>query len=43
MSYHDIATFLNISVNTVEGQMAIALKKLRSILKPYYLKLLFIA
>jgi RNA polymerase sigma-70 factor (ECF subfamily) len=43
MSYHDIAIFLNISVNTVEGQMAIALKKLRAILKPFYLKMLLIA
>jgi RNA polymerase sigma-70 factor (ECF subfamily) len=41
MSYKEIAEFLNISVNTVEGQMAIALKKLRIILKPFYIQLLF--
>lgn len=41
MSYKAIAEFLNISVNTVEGQMAIALKKLRIILKPFYFQLLF--
>lgn len=41
MTYHDIAAFLNISVNTVEGQMSIALKKLRIALKPYYFRLFF--
>ena len=43
MTYTDIAAFLNISVNTVEGQMAIALKKLRSALRPYYFKLFLVA
>jgi len=38
--YREIATELNISVNTVENQMAIALKKLRIELKEY-LPLLF--
>ncbi|TSA32000.1 MAG: RNA polymerase sigma-70 factor [Porphyromonadaceae bacterium] len=43
MTYQDIAKFLNISINTVEGQMSIALKRLRSALKPYYFKLFFAA
>ncbi|MDY0102932.1 MAG: RNA polymerase sigma-70 factor [Lentimicrobium sp.] len=43
MTYKEIADFLDISVNTVEGQMAIALKKLRLTLKPFYLKIFFIA
>ncbi len=43
MSYKEIAELLNISVNTVEGQMAIALKKLRTILRPFYLQLLLMA
>ncbi len=43
MTYKEIADFLGISVNTVEGQMAIALKKLRSALKPFYFKIIFIA
>ena len=42
LSYKEIAEFLNVSVNTVEGQMAIALKKLRIILKPFYFQLLFL-
>jgi RNA polymerase sigma-70 factor (family 1) len=42
LSYKEIAEFLNLSVNTVEGQMAIALKKLRSALKPIYFQLLFL-
>jgi len=37
MSYKAISELLNISVNTVEGQMVIALKKLRGVLKPFYL------
>ena len=41
LSYKEIAELLNLSVNTVEGQMAIALKKLRTILRPFYLQLLF--
>lgn len=36
MSYKEIAALLDISLNTVENQMAIALKKLRRVLKPYY-------
>ena len=43
MSYKEIAGFLNISVNTVEGQMSIALKKLRTTLKPFYIMILFTA
>jgi RNA polymerase sigma-70 factor (ECF subfamily) len=42
LSYKEIAELLNVSVNTVEGQMAIALKKLRTILKPFYFQLLFL-
>jgi RNA polymerase sigma-70 factor, ECF subfamily len=41
MSYKEIAQMLNISVNTVENQMAIALKKLRVILRPFYIRLFF--
>jgi RNA polymerase sigma-70 factor, ECF subfamily len=43
LSYKEIAIFLHISLNTVEGQMAIALKKMRSVLKPFYLQLLLMA
>ncbi|MBN2611736.1 MAG: RNA polymerase sigma-70 factor [Bacteroidales bacterium] len=39
-SYKEIAKLLNISINTVEGQMSIALKKLRTLLRPFYLKIL---
>lgn len=39
MGYKDIAKLLNISVNTVENQMGIALKKLRTILRPFYMQL----
>ncbi len=39
MSYKEIAEFLNISLNTVEGQMAIALDKIRIKLRPYYVHL----
>ncbi|MDR2917025.1 MAG: RNA polymerase sigma-70 factor [Tannerella sp.] len=39
--YHEIAAELNISPNTVENQMAIALKKLRKELKDYLPLLLF--
>lgn len=42
MSYKEIASYLDISVNTVEGQMSIALKKLRTTLKPFYFKMLFL-
>jgi len=41
LSYKEIAKLLNISVNTVEGQMGIALKKLRANLRPLYLWLIF--
>ena len=43
LSYKEIAELLNLSVNTVEGQMSIALRKLRTILKPFYFQLLFLA
>lgn len=36
MTYRQIAEYLKVSTNTVEGQMSIALKKLRSALKPVY-------
>ena len=39
LSYKEISKLLNISVNTVEGQMAIALKKLRVTLRPFYLSI----
>jgi RNA polymerase sigma-70 factor, ECF subfamily len=39
MSYKEIAKFLNLSINTVEGQMSIALKKMHKILRPYYLQI----
>ncbi len=39
--YHEIAAELNISPNTVENQMAIALKKLRKELKDYLPLVLF--
>jgi RNA polymerase sigma-70 factor, ECF subfamily len=41
MSYKEIAQLLDISVNTVENQIAIALKKLRTILRPFYIQLFF--
>jgi RNA polymerase sigma-70 factor, ECF subfamily len=40
-SYKEIAAFLNLSLNTVEGQMAIALKKMRTILRPFYVQIFF--
>lgn len=42
MKYREIAKDLNISVNTVENQMSIALKKLRVELKDYLPLLLFL-
>lgn len=39
LSYPKIAEIMGISVNTVEGQMAIALKKLRVLLRPFYFRL----
>jgi len=41
LSYKEIARILSISVNTVENQMSIALKKLRTHLKPYILRIFF--
>ena len=41
MSYKEISEFLSISVNTVEGQIAIALKKLRKTIRPFYFSFLF--
>jgi RNA polymerase sigma-70 factor, ECF subfamily len=41
LSYKEIASLLNISVNTVENQMSIALKKLRERLRPYYIQIFF--
>jgi RNA polymerase sigma-70 factor, ECF subfamily len=41
LSYKEIAQMLDLSVNTVENQMSIALKKLRGILRPFYLQLFF--
>ena len=41
MSYKDIAEILHISVNTVESQVTIAFKKLRNILRPFYLRFFF--
>ncbi|MFO7657740.1 MAG: RNA polymerase sigma-70 factor [Bacteroidales bacterium] len=43
MSYAEIAKFLDISVNTVEGQIGIALKKLRAVLRPFYFRLFLLA
>ncbi len=43
LTYKEIADFLDISINTVEGQMSIALKKLRSTLKPLHFSILFTA
>jgi RNA polymerase sigma-70 factor (ECF subfamily) len=42
MRHREIALRLNISTNTVEGQIGIALKKLRAELKDYFFILLFI-
>jgi RNA polymerase sigma-70 factor (ECF subfamily) len=41
LNYKEIADRLGISVNTVENQMAIALKKLRKSLRPFYFQMLF--
>lgn len=43
MSYKEIAKILNISVNTVENQMRIALRKLRTVLRPFYFQLFFLS
>ncbi|MHC1775383.1 MAG: RNA polymerase sigma-70 factor [Lentimicrobium sp.] len=43
MTYRQIAEFLKVSTNTVEGQISIALKKLRSALKPVYFKLFILS
>ena len=42
LKYKEIAERLNISVNTVENQISIALRKLRSELKDYLPLLVFI-
>lgn len=42
MKYREIADELDISMNTVENQMSIALKKLRIELKDYLPLLLFL-
>jgi RNA polymerase sigma-70 factor (family 1) len=39
LTYREIAELLGVSVNTVEGQMAIAFKKLRTVLRPFYFRL----
>lgn len=41
MTYKEIAEVLHLSVNTVENQMSIAFKKLRNVLRPFYLRLFF--
>lgn len=41
LSYKEIAEILNVSINTVEGQISIALKKLRPILRPFYFRYIF--
>lgn len=43
LSYKEIAELLNISINTVENQMSIALKKLRAILRPFYVQILILS
>jgi len=42
-SYEEIAKIMGISTKTVENQMNIALKKLRKILRPFYLKIFLMA
>lgn len=42
LSYKEIAKILHISVNTVEGQIGIAIKKLRKTLRPFYLYIFFL-
>lgn len=42
LKHKEIASRLNISTNTIEGQVAIALKKLRKDLKDYYLIFFFL-
>jgi len=42
LTYEEIAQLMGISIKTVENQMNIALKKLRKILRPFYLKILLI-
>lgn len=41
MSYKEIAKTLNLSLSTVENQMSIALRKLRTTLRPFYAQILF--
>ncbi|MCE2615924.1 MAG: RNA polymerase sigma-70 factor [Phocaeicola sp.] len=42
LTYKEIAEQLDVSINTVEGQMSVALRKLRSVLKDYLYLFLFI-
>lgn len=41
MTYKEIAEVLRLSVNTVENQMSVAFKKLRNVLRPFYLRIFF--
>ncbi|HEX3009789.1 MAG TPA: sigma factor-like helix-turn-helix DNA-binding protein [Bacteroidales bacterium] len=43
LSYKEIAHLLNISVNTVESQMGIALKRLKTVLRPFYFHLFLLS
>lgn len=43
LSNKEIAKILNISVNTVENQMGIALRKLKASLRPYYMQIFLFA
>lgn len=43
LSNKEIANILKISVNTVENQMGIALRKLKTTLRPYYMQIFLIA
>lgn len=40
LTYEEIARLMGISIKTVENQMNIAFKKLRKLLRPFYLKIL---
>ena len=42
MSYKEIAEILHVSVNTVERQIAIAFRKLRTLLRPSYFRIFFL-
>jgi RNA polymerase sigma-70 factor (ECF subfamily) len=43
MSYKEIAHLMDISINTVENQIGIALKKLRTVLRPFYIQLFLLS